>query len=151
MILFSKIFCTGFGIGKVPFFSGTLASLSILPFIWIFKIYLNINSLLILIFIYSIISYFLIKICVKNETNKDPSYIVVDEHIGQAIALIFCNEVLTDYIIAFILFRLFDIFKPFPISYFDRLKSPIGVIGDDVVAGIFSGIIIYFLYETKII
>ena len=144
MILISKIICTGFGIGKIPFYS------------WNFSFYINftgslankkksiIRFFLILIFFYSVISYFLIKVCIKNEINKDPSYIVIDEHIGQAITLIFCNEILFEYVIAFILFRFFDIFKPFPISYFDKLKNPIGVIGDDILAGFLSGLIIYF-------
>ena len=48
-------------------------------------------------------------------------------------------------LIGFILFRFFDIFKPFPISYFDKLKNPIGVIGDDILAGLLSGFIIYFI------
>ena len=145
MILISKIICTGFGIGKIPFIPGTLASMSILPVVWIIKKNLSLDFFIILIFFYSVISYFLIKVCIKNEINKDPSYIVIDEHIGQAITLIFCNEILFEYVIAFILFRFFDIFKPFPISYFDKLKNPIGVIGDDILAGLLSGFIIYFI------
>ena len=70
---------------------------------------------------------------------------MVDEHIGQAIALIFCDENIYDYFLAFLMFRFFDIFKPFPISYFDKLKTPIGVIGDDILAGLFSGLIILLL------
>ena len=145
MILFSRVICTGFGIGKIPFFPGTLASISILPIIWIIKKNISLDIFLLLIFLYSLVSYFLIKICIKNEINKDPSYIVVDEHIGQAIALIFCDENIYDYFLAFLMFRFFDIFKPFPISYFDKLKTPIGVIGDDILAGLFSGLIILLL------
>ena len=145
MILFFKIFCTGLGIGKIPLFPGTLASLSILPVIWIIKKNITIEMFLIFFLVYLFISYLVIGICIKNESNKDPSYIVVDEHLGQATALMFCNEILYEYIAAFILFRFFDILKPFPISYFDKLKNPIGVIGDDIVAGIFAGLIILFL------
>tara|TARA_B100000530_G_C15644569_1_gene363712 strand:- start:128 stop:568 length:441 start_codon:yes stop_codon:yes gene_type:complete len=145
MILISKIICTGFGIGKSPFFPGTLASFSILPIVWIMKKNLTFDIFLILLFIYTIISFFLIKNCLKNEIDKDPGYIVIDEHIGQAITLIFCNEILYEYFIAFILFRFFDILKPFPINYFDKLKNPIGVIGDDILAGLISGLIIFFI------
>ena len=142
MILISKIFCTGFGVGKIPFFPGSLASLSILPIIWVIKNNQSTEFVLIVIAIYLIISYFLIKVCISNQSNKDPSYIVVDEHLGQAVTLLFCDEVFIEYLFAFLLFRFFDILKPFPINYFDNIKNPFGVIGDDILAGIISGLII---------
>ena len=71
MILISKIFCTGFGVGKIPFFPGSLASLSILPIIWIIKNNQSTEFFLIVIAIYLIISYFLIKVCISNQSNKD--------------------------------------------------------------------------------
>ena len=142
MILISKIFCTGFGVGKIPFFPGSLASLSILPIIWVIKKNQSTEFILIVIAIYLIISYFLIKVCISNQSNKDPSYIVVDEHLGQAVTLLFCDEVFIEYFFAFLLFRFFDILKPFPINYFDNIKNPFGVIGDDILAGIISGLII---------
>ncbi len=145
MILISKIFCTGFGVGKIPFFPGSLASLSILPIIWIIKKNQSVEFFLIVIAIYLIISYFLIKVCISNQSNKDPSYIVVDEHLGQAVTLLFCDEVLIEYFFAFLLFRFFDILKPFPINYFDNIKNPFGVIGDDILAGIISGLIIFLI------
>ena len=145
MILISKIFCTGFGVGKIPFFPGSLASLSILPIIWIIKKNQSVEFFLIVITIYLIISYFLIKVCISNQSNKDPSYIVVDEHLGQAVTLLFCDEVLIEYFFAFLLFRFFDILKPFPINYFDNIKNPFGVIGDDILAGIISGLIIFLI------
>ena len=145
MLLISKIFCTGFGVGKIPFFPGSFASLSILPIIWVIKNNQSTEFFLIVIAIYLIISYFLIKVCISNESNKDPSYIVVDEHLGQAVTLLFCDEVFIEYLFAFLLFRFFDILKPFPINYFDNIKNPFGVIGDDILAGIISGLIILFV------
>ena len=145
MILISKIFCTGFGVGKIPFFPGSLASLSILPIIWVIKKNQSTEFFLIVIAIYLIISYFLIKVCISNQSNKDPSYIVVDEHLGQAVTLLFCDEVFIEYLFAFLLFRFFDILKPFPINYFDNIKNPFGIIGDDILAGIISGLIILLI------
>ena len=149
MILISKIFCTGFGVGKIPFFPGSLASLSILPIIWVIKKNQSTEFFLIVIAIYLIISYFLIKVCISNQSNKDPSYIVVDEHLGQAVTLLFCDEVFIEYLFAFLLFRFFDILKPFPINYFDNIKNPFGVIGDDILAGIISGLIIFLILWSK--
>ena len=144
MILISKIFCTGFGVGKIPFFPGSLASLSILPIIWVIKKNQSTEFFLIVIAIYLIISYFLIKVCISNQSNKDPSYIVVDEHLGQAVTLLFCDEVFIEYLFAFLLFRFFDILKPYPINYIDNnFKNGFGVVFDDIVAGIFTTIVLY--------
>ena len=60
-----------------------------------------------------------------NQSNKDPSYIVVDEHLGQAVTLLFCDEVFIEYLFAFLLFRFFDILKPFPINLIDDYKMSI--------------------------
>ena len=145
MNLISRLFCTGFGIGNLPLFPGTLASLSILPVVWFFKQNYGIINFLIFLVFYFFISLILIKICLKKEKKKDPSYIVIDEHIGQAVALLFCNETILNYLLAFLLFRFFDILKPFPISYFDRINNSFGIIADDIVAGLIAGIVLVIL------
>ena len=87
---------------------------------------------------------------------KDPKEIVIDEVLGQAIPLIFIvylnqnNKILLDlevyYFLSFIFFRFFDILKPFPVSYFDRkYKNFFGIIMDDLIAGLYSVIIIYLI------
>ena len=83
-----------------------------------------------------------------NEVDKDPKYIVCDEYLGQSIAIFCCNQILLDYLIAFILFRLFDIIKPFPINYFDKMKNVTGLLMDDVVAGLIVAIIFFFYYAN---
>ena len=140
-------FSTSFGVGNTKLFPGTLASLITLPIVWLIKYFFSLNFFLIVLFFYSIISYFLIKICIKNVTNKDPKYIVADEHIGQSIALIFCDQKIFDYIVSFMLFRFFDIVKPFPINIIDKkIKNAYGVILDDVLAGIYVCIIIAYAF-----
>ena len=129
------------------FFPGTLASLVTLPIVWLIKDFFSLYFFLIALFFYSLTSYFLIKICIKNTTNKDPKYIVADEHIGQSISLIFCEQEIVDYLLAFCLFRFFDIVKPFPINLVDnKVKNAFGVILDDVLAGIFVCIIIAYAF-----
>lgn len=142
----AKIFCSGFGMGYVPKIPGTFASLIILFPVWFLKENFDLSFLIFLIIIYSSISFYFINIIIKEEKNKDPSFIIVDEHIGQAIALIFCQESFNDYIISFILFRFFDIFKPFPVNYFDKLKNTYGVLLDDIVAGILVSVIFWLFY-----
>ena len=140
-------FSTSIGVGNSKFFPGTLASLITLPIVWFIKEFYSLNFFLITLLFYSIISYFLIKICIKNVIDKDPKHIVADEHIGQSIALIFCDQKIFDYLISFILFRFFDIIKPFPINIVDKkIKNALGVILDDVLAGIYVCVIIYYAF-----
>ena len=138
-------FSTSFGVGNSKFFPGTLASLITLPIVWLIRDFISLDFFLIILIFYSLISYFLIKICIKSTTNKDPKYIVADEHIGQSISLIFCDQEIIDYLISFCLFRFFDIVKPFPINLVDNnLKNAFGVVFDDVLAGILVCIIIAY-------
>ena len=98
-----------------------------------------------MIFIYSFSA---IASHVKNSENKDPSEIVVDEFIGQSIPIYLyeishgseksSEEAIILYTICFLLFRFFDIKKPFPVNFFDKnFKNSFGVIMDDVCAGLY--------------
>ena len=91
--------------------------------------------------------------------NKDPRQIVIDEVLGQAMPLIFIIYLSSKnlinipveiyYLLSFILFRFFDIVKPFPVSYFDKQhKNFFGIIMDDIMAGLYTMLIIY-LVSTK--
>ena len=140
-------FCTSFGIGYLSRFPGTLSSFLILPIIWIIKSYLGLKIFLCFEIFFVIFSFILVHEAIKKLSNKDPKFIVIDEYVGQSIALIFCNEKIIEYILAFIFFRFFDILKPFPINYFDKQKNSFGVVMDDIFAGIISGLIIYFIFK----
>lgn len=142
-----KFICSGFGIGYVPFFPGTIASFIILFPIWFFKENFGTNFFLLLILFFFFISLILISKIIKYEKNKDPKFIVIDEFIGQASALVFCNQLIFDYVLAFIGFRVLDIFKPFPVSYFDKIKNSYGVLLDDLAAGLIIAIFFFIYYE----
>ena len=140
----SELFCTSLGIGYTPFFPGTIASFIILPLVWFIKNEFGLSLFLLLICFFSILSYYFIKILIQNKTEKDPKFIIVDEYIGQSIALIFCNEKISEYLISFLLFRFFDILKPYPIKYFNNMKNASGVILDDIVAGLI--VCLFFIF-----
>ena len=144
---FSLFFCAGFGIGFFPFFPGTMASLAILPVIWFVKSNFSLEILILGIILYYALSMFLLKITLLNKRDKDPKYIVCDEYIGQSISLIFCNEKIIDYFLAFFLFRVLDISKPFPISHFDKQKSVSSVFIDDIIAGFIVATFFFIYYE----
>jgi len=133
-----------FGIGYLPI-PGTMASLITVIIYYLFYNYLNIFFFiffLILILFYSF--YFLNKTIKKSFTSSDPKEIVIDEFIGQSIPLLICENNFFLIILSLLLFRLFDITKPWPASYFDfKIKNATGVIMDDVIAGIYTFLIIY--------
>tara|TARA_B100000575_G_scaffold239049_1_gene201505 strand:- start:480 stop:950 length:471 start_codon:yes stop_codon:yes gene_type:complete len=139
-----------FYLGKVPKIPGTFGSLATIIILYIFFHILNLSSILILIgliviFIFSFLS---IAIYIRNSENKDPKEVVIDEFIGQSIPIFLyeishgteksTDEAVMFYSFCFILFRFFDILKPFPVSYFDKnFKNSFGVIMDDVCAGFY--------------
>jgi len=132
-------------------YRGTWASLFTTLFlfviIYLIKIPIFVVSItLLIIFFYS---FFAIKSCLKNFKESDPQEIVIDEFIGQSIPIILYelyhpnrtntdSEALQIYLWFFLLFRLFDGLKPFPIDYIDKkFKNVFGIIFDDVLAGFY--------------
>jgi len=156
------IFVTFFGIGKIKFASGTLASLVTCVLLFIAFHVLSISSDLILLFLLIILIYSLIAVnaCLNKFDTNDPKEIVIDEVIGQSIPLylyeisyniekIFSKSLLP-YLIIFVLFRAFDILKPFPINYFDRkYKNAFGIIFDDILAGFYVVVILILIMFVK--
>lgn len=144
MFKLNKRIFTLFGIGFLPI-SGTMGSLVAIFFYYIFYNYLNLLSFIffiIFIFFYSI--FFLNKSLKQSFSSSDPKEIVIDEFIGQSIPLLICGNNFFLIILSFLLFRLFDITKPWPASYFDlKIKNATGVIMDDIIAGIYTFLIIY--------
>ena len=144
------LFVTLFGIGKLKKIPGSYASLVTTIFLFfLFHIFnLSPNFILIGILIIFFLSIYAVNIFIKNLDNKDPKEVVIDEFIGQSIPICMyeiahegtkeINQVLTYYFIMFILFRIFDIVKPYPVSYYDKnFKNSFGVIMDDVCAGLY--------------
>ncbi len=137
-------------LGKIKIIPGTFGSLATIVILYFFFNILNISSNLILIclIIIFVISFFAVANYIQNTENKDPKEVVIDEFIGQSIPVYLyeishgteksSNEAIIFYCICFILFRFFDIIKPFPVSFFDKnYKNSFGVIMDDVCAGFY--------------
>ena len=139
-----------FGLGKIKFMPGTFGSLAtIICLFYLFHI-LKISSNIILIswIVIFIYSFYAISTHIKNNINKDPGEIIIDEFLGQSIPIYLYeishrttkenNEAIIYYGLCFILFRYFDIIKPFPVSFFDKnFKNSFGVIMDDICAGLY--------------
>ena len=146
----NSLFVTMFGLGKVKFIPGTFGSLATVIILYIlFHIFdLSSNLILLGLIIIFIYSFSAVANHIKDNDNKDPGEIIIDEFIGQSIPIYLyevshgteksSEEAIIFYTICFILFRFFDIKKPFPVSFFDKnFKNSFGVIMDDVCAGFY--------------
>jgi phosphatidylglycerophosphatase A len=155
------LFVTLFGIGKIKKIPGSIASLATTIFLFfllhIFKI--TPNFILVFVIIVFFIALYAVNVFIKNLDNKDPKEVVIDEFIGQSIPICLyeiahegtkeTSQVLTSYFIMFILFRIFDIVKPYPVSYYDKnFKNSFGVIMDDVAAGLYvvAVLVLYMVF-----
>ena len=158
------LFVTCFGIGSFRYAPGTITSLVTTVFLFSLFHIINLSSniilfILVLVFIYS---FFAVSNYIKDNDNKDPKEVVVDEFIGQSIPIYLyevshgtikeSQEAVFFYLYIFILFRYFDIKKPFPVNFFDKkFKNSFGVIFDDVVAGLYVvlTLIIFMIIKSK--
>ena len=157
------LFVTLFGIGKLKKIPGSYASLATTIFLFFLFHVLNFqpNIVLIGVIILFLISLYAVNIFIKDLDNKDPKEVVIDEFIGQSIPICLyeiahqgskeTGQVLTSYFVMFILFRIFDIVKPYPVSYYDRnFKNSFGVIMDDVAAGLYVvAVLVLYMVVTS--
>mgnify|MGYP001225076409 FL=1 len=152
-----------FGLGKISKIPGSIASLFtvLILFILFHVMEISPNLMLFLIILVVIVAIFSINIFIKDYDDKDPKEVVIDEFIGQSIPVCLyeiahqdtksVSEVLTFYFIMFIMFRIFDIAKPYPVSYYDKnFKNSFGVIMDDVCAGLYVvAVLVLYMVLTQ--
>ena len=138
------------GIGKIPFAPGTFGSI----FSWLIFIFLShFVNMFYVTFVGIFLSIWICETASKNLIHKDHRSIVIDELIGIWIALlpVLCladtqKERIFYAIAALLFFRLFDILKPFPVSYFDEnFKNGAGIVIDDLIAGVMAIIPSYII------
>ena len=158
------LFVTCFGIGSFRFAPGTIASMITTIFLYSLFHIINLsnNTILIILLIIFVYSFYAVSEYIKYNENKDPKEVVIDEFIGQSIPIYLYeishgieknpNDAIIFYGICFVLFRYFDIMKPFPVSFFDKnFKNSFGVILDDVIAGLYVvlTLIIFMIIKSK--
>lgn len=134
-----------FKVGYLPLAPGTWGSIFAILLWWVF-----LKDLSTFIFCIIIVFLFFTGIVVSNtiinhNQDNDPSYVIIDELVGQWIALLIIPDGYYNILIIFVLFRFFDIIKPWPIRYFEQLPKGLGVMSDDVVAGLFTLILIQII------
>ena len=146
-----RLIVTFFYIGHAKIAPGSIASLVTCLLFYLFAKYLIYHFFIIIILATIFIAFFCIRIYADKLPEKDRSEIVIDEVVGQSIALLPLllfeqtnPPQLFMCIIALLFFRFFDIVKPYPINKFDKMNSTFGVIFDDILAGIFSALLLTF-------
>ncbi|WP_392566247.1 phosphatidylglycerophosphatase A [Utexia brackfieldae] len=137
------LLAVGFGSGLSPVMPGTMGSIAAIPIWWLFHDIAPLYYWLIVI----VATIFGCWICQKTADHigkADPGSVVWDEFVGMWIALFFMPVVSWLWVLAvFVIFRFFDILKPWPIGWFDqKIKGGVGIMLDDIIAGIFSVIVI---------
>lgn len=144
----SKILLSFFGVGFFPYAPGTVGTLAALPFAYIIG-HFKIPSLFFapLLTVFTIIICYVTHLFQQKESLHDPGWIVIDEVLGLLFSIVIFPLATGWWIFGhFVLFRFFDIFKPWPVSYFDKMKHGAGVILDDIAAGILSGACLHLFY-----
>ena len=145
----SQIFSTLFFIGYVKWAPGTIGSLFSLIIIIFLHNILNKNEFIILFICILLIATICIKIYSKSINKHDAKEIVIDEFLGIYLIIIFSydfeifNNEFIKILLILLFFRIFDIIKPFPANWIDNnMKNSYGVIVDDIIAGIYTIIIL---------
>ena len=152
---FNLLFLTFFMVGKIKYAPGTFASLLTCFLFFILISFFSYSVLFLIILIIFLYSFIAINNSFDEFQSDDPKEIVIDEVVGQFLTLLAIPVYETLYplptiyycISAFILFRLFDIWKPYPINYIDNnIKGSLGIMLDDILAGIYSILILSLIF-----
>jgi phosphatidylglycerophosphatase A len=138
----SALIATLGGLGRVPAAPGTVASLTALPFAWLLMHYGGTPALLTATLIAAVIGTWACNAYARAANEPDPSECVADELAGQWLTCAFAPVSPAGLLLAFLLFRLFDVLKPWPIPLAERLEGGIGIMADDIVAALMAGVLI---------
>jgi phosphatidylglycerophosphatase A len=140
---FVFLLATGFGVGCSPIAPGTLGTLLAVP------IYLVLSLIPSPVYEVTLIAFFFLSVWVSEGAqnyfgNKDDQRIVIDEVMGFLVTMLWNPKTVLSVIVGFVLFRFFDILKPFPIRQLERhYRNGFGIVIDDTMAGVFSNIILH--------
>jgi len=149
-----KLILSCFGVGFLPLMPGTWASLLLLVAFLVIHFFwpMTVIAIVFLVFVMVVSSVFCLWFAGEAEEledKQDPGWIVLDELAGEVLALlpvaVTGGRVLVTSVAAFVLFRFFDICKPSPIREVQLLKGGLGVLADDLVAGIMTGVVLWVI------
>jgi phosphatidylglycerophosphatase A len=133
------LLATGGGTGLLPFAPGTCGSLAALPFAWMIRSHWGAAGIAVATLIVFIIGWWAAAAVAKASGLKDPGAIVIDEVAGQWLVLMPAPPNPLSYALAFVLFRIFDVWKPWPARWADHhVKGGLGIMLDDLLAAVYA-------------
>ena len=149
----AELLTTCFGLGKLPIAPGTWGSLPPVVVYTVFGFLYPVANVYAMVFFIIAGSWACVRYApavIASTGKKDPGLIVADEVAGQAITMLIIASLKPDNIylaagLGFVLFRLFDILKPWPCKRLEKLPAGVGVLADDLMAGIYGGAIAFFV------
>ena len=139
---------TAFGLGYVPYIPGTFASLVTAGAVALLhrasdSATLQLGAVLVLLLPAGIWASARVA---RRAGRHDPSHVVIDEVVGQIFCLLWVPFSWTFLFLGFVAFRAFDILKPYPIKKVERLRGGVGIVGDDLIAGLYAGLLLRIVY-----
>tara|TARA_B100000686_G_scaffold349010_1_gene441400 strand:+ start:815 stop:1297 length:483 start_codon:yes stop_codon:yes gene_type:complete len=142
----ATILLTWFHSGLSPIAPGTCGSLAAIPFAWMIITLGGYWTFLAVLGVLFVLGVWFSHWAVEKLEEKDPQVIVLDEVVGQGLVLVVAPITPISYLLAFVLFRLFDIFKPWPICLVDKkMKTGLGIMLDDLIAGFYGAISLFLI------
>ena len=143
---FAPVLATWFGCGYFPWGPGTVGSLAAIAIAALLHFYFAAGRVTLLILILAML---VPAIWASTQTARllkveDPGVVVIDEVLGQWVTLLGSPMLMwRTFLAAFLLFRLFDIWKPWPVRNLEKLPEGIGIVSDDIAAGLYGALILY--------
>jgi len=141
--LFASFFCIGF----IPVAPGTCASL--VGFFLYRSFYSAVTTYALIFIVVLVLGFFTSGIAEQTAEKKDPSFVVIDEVTGAMIAFFMLPLTAPVMMTAFFIFRAFDMFKIYPINRLEDLKGGAGIMMDDIVAGIYTNLVMHAAFYLK--
>ena len=142
--MFHEFIATGAFIGRLPA-PGTLGTLWGIPIVYLVSF--NTWTILVAVIVLFVLGLISSSEVIRMTGDQDPEEVVIDEIVGYVACFLFIEPTLKTYILAFLLFRVLDIFKPFPINLFERFHGAYGVMLDDLIAGVMTSFILFLLLK----
>lgn len=135
-----KLLSTFFYIGYFPLIPGTAGSLAGIFLFFLLKASLSVYILILAVLL--ILGFWVSGRAEEVMNRKDPSSVVIDEVCGMLLGLLFVPYDIRLVVVGFLIFRILDTLKPSPIGMIEKLKGGLGIMGDDIIAGIYTNIIL---------
>ena len=141
-------FATAFGIGRIPYMPGTAASLAAVILAVPVMVLVGWVGMVLLAVVTAVAGVWFSDAYALEIGVNDPGECVIDEFAGQWLACAFAPLTPAGFFLAFLLFRLFDAAKPWPVSKAEELRGGLGIVADDVGAGLIAGVVVFLIAQS---